>query len=91
VAGSFESQLPIAVLWCREKGAILKLAEEHTAPSWSWAAVRGHMDFMPGRMKDTAIASIKETSVELADLRNQHGQVLSAKSFIKEQDLRSPS
>jgi hypothetical protein len=93
IAGFFDSQLPSALLWSRKKGkdTTLSVTDDYAAPSWSWAAVQGHVDFTSALSKDMPTARIEKISVELVDLRNQYGEISCAKLAIEGQVLRVSS
>jgi len=91
IAGFFKSQLPLALIWERERWTKLEILEEHVAPTWSWASVKGKLDFDGVYSEKTAIATLKGVSVGLVDTRNSYGQVLSAKLAIEGQVLRLPA
>jgi len=94
VAGFFESQLPVGLLWKRKRLPFSIVAEEketrpmelYTAPTFSWASTTIPVefpDFQPTGLNEFQIlAEVKDIECKLIDQRNMFGEILSATMLI---------
>jgi hypothetical protein len=89
VAGYFESQLPVGLLFSFE-GAKPRPGK-YIAPTWSWAAADGPVTFTRSNKyfaKGKPIAKVKSICVDLVNPGNEYGQLKSASITIEAPVLR---
>jgi hypothetical protein len=92
VAGFFETQLPVGLLWKRKKhfpnigDTEARPIEPYTSPSWSWASTTIAVefpDFQPrGLDKFQLLAEMGDIECKLIDQSNIFGKVFSAAMLI---------
>lgn len=75
LAGLWENELPCQLLW-RLWGTPLKRPKIFRAPSWSWAAVDGHVMLERHYNKSSVAIEVLNCSTELFDLENPYGAVV---------------